>query len=138
MFSAQEDTLSFWQAERVLTEGRTPTKDEVAHLAISLKADAFQALGRDETSCQQALNEVAREAIAEIANELAAKELRGRQACISNNEHPHLRLLIKCCCDDTARSSDVQVISGQSRRSAKCSRLLEIFNFALRGNQTEK
>ena len=30
LFSEKENTLSFWQAERVLTKGRTPTKDEVA------------------------------------------------------------------------------------------------------------
>lgn len=67
LFSARENNLSFWRAERVLTEGRTPTKDEVAHLAVSLKAEDFQALGRDEITRQQALKEVTREAIAEIA-----------------------------------------------------------------------
>lgn len=94
LFSAKENNLSFWQAERVLTEGRTPTKDEVAHLAVSLKAGDFQALGRDETTRQQALKEVTREAIAEIANELDAEDLRWVAGVHRNTEHPHLHLLI--------------------------------------------
>lgn len=94
LFSAKENTLSFWQAERTLTAGRTPTKDEVAHLAVSLKADDFQALGRDETSRQQALKEVTREALAEIANELDAEDLRWVAGVHRNTEHPHLHLLI--------------------------------------------
>jgi hypothetical protein len=94
LFSEKENTLSFWQAERVLTEGRTPTKDEVAHLAVSLKAEDFQALGRDETSRQQALKEVTREAIAEIAQELDAESLRWVAGVHRNTEHPHLHLLI--------------------------------------------
>ncbi len=94
LFSAQENTLSFWQAERVLTAGRTPTKDEVAHLAISLKADDFQALGRDEITRQQALKDVTREAIAEIASELDAEDLRWVAGVHRNTEHPHLHLLI--------------------------------------------
>ncbi len=94
LFSAKEDTLSFWHAERVLTEGRTPMKDDVAHLAVSLKADDFQALGRDETTRQQALKEVTREAIAEIASELDAENLRWVAGVHRNTEHPHLHLLI--------------------------------------------
>jgi len=94
LFSEKENTLSFWQAERVLTEGRTPTKDEVAHLAVSLKAEDFQALGRDETTRQQALKEVTREAIAEIAQELDAADLRWVAGVHRNTEHPHLHLLI--------------------------------------------
>jgi hypothetical protein len=94
LFSAQENTLSFWQAERVLTEGRTPSKDEVAHLAVSLKANDFQALGRNETTRQQALKEVTREAIAEIAQELDAESLRWVAGVHRNTKHPHLHLLI--------------------------------------------
>lgn len=94
LFSANENKLSFWQAERTLTEGRTPTKDEVAHLAVSLKAKDFQALGRDEPSRQQALKEVTREALAEIAQELDAANLRWVAGIHRNTEHPHLHLLI--------------------------------------------
>lgn len=94
LFSAQENRLSFWQAERTLTEGRTPTKDEVAHLAISLKAEDFHALGRDEPSRQQALQEVTREALVEIAQELDATDLRWVAGVHRNTEHPHLHLLL--------------------------------------------
>ncbi|MBS1808791.1 MAG: hypothetical protein JST84_11410 [Acidobacteria bacterium] len=94
LFSAKENTLSFWQAERTLTEGRTPTKDEVAHLAVSLKAEDFQALGRDEDTRQQALKEVTREALAEIAQELDAEDLRWVAGVHRNTEHPHLHLLL--------------------------------------------
>jgi hypothetical protein len=111
LFSAKENTLSFWQAERVLTEGRTPTKDEVAHLAVSLKAEDFQALGRDETSRQQALKEVTREAIAEIAQELDAENLRWVAGVHRNTEHPHLHLLI--------HKDYVTRTTGQPRRFAR-------------------
>ncbi|HEX4951475.1 MAG TPA: relaxase MobL, partial [Blastocatellia bacterium] len=94
LFSAQENKLSFWQAERTLTEGRTPTKDEVAHLAVSLKAEDFQTLGQDESTRQKALKEVTREALAEIAQELDAEDLRWVAGVHRNTEHPHLHLLI--------------------------------------------
>ncbi|MFN7931033.1 MAG: hypothetical protein U0Y68_24520 [Blastocatellia bacterium] len=111
LFSAKENTLSFWQAERVLTAGRTPTKDEVAHLAVSLKAEDFQALGRDETSRQQALKVVTREAIAEIEQELDAEDLRWVAGVHRNTEYPHLHLLIHK--DYVARTT------GQPRRFAR-------------------
>ncbi len=111
LFSAKENTLSFWQAERTLTEGRTPTKDEVAHLAVSLKAEDFQALGRDERSRQQALKEVAREALAEIAQELDAEDLRWVAGVHRNTEHPHLHLLI--------HKDYVTQTSGQPRRFSR-------------------
>ncbi len=94
LFSAQENALSFWQAERVLTAGRTPGKNELAHLAVSLKPDDFQALGPDETTRQQALKEVTREAITEIAQELGAEQLRWVAGIHRNTENPHLHLLI--------------------------------------------
>lgn len=111
LFSEKENTLSFWQAERVLTEGRTPTKDEVAHLAVSLKAEDFQALGQDETSRQQSLKEVTREAIAEIAQELDAESLRWVAGVHRNTENPHLHLLI--------HKDYVTRATGQPRRFAR-------------------
>ncbi|MBL8204736.1 MAG: hypothetical protein JNM09_10945 [Blastocatellia bacterium] len=111
LFSAKENTLSFWQAERVLTKDRTPTKDEVAHLAVSLKADDFHALGRDETTRQQALKDVTREAIAEIAQELDAEDLRWVAGVHRNTEHPHLHLLI--------HKDYVTRTTGQPRRFAR-------------------
>ena len=55
LFSAKEDSLSFWKAERVLTEGRTPAKDEVIHITVSFREEDFERLGHDEPSRQQAL-----------------------------------------------------------------------------------
>lgn len=93
LFSAQADRLSFWQAERVLTAGRTPAKDEVLHIAVSFRAADFAALGHDETSRQQALREVSRTAIATIADELHGDELRWVAGIHRNTAHPHLHLL---------------------------------------------
>ena len=94
LFSAKAESLSFWQAERVLTAGRAPSKDEVAHLAVSLKSEDFHLLGHDEATRKQALTTVTREAVAKIAVELNADELRWVAGIHRNTEHPHLHLLI--------------------------------------------
>ena len=94
LFSAREDSLSFWKAERVLTEGRTPTKKELLHLAISFHTEDFEALGKDESSRQQALRNVAREALPKLAETLNTKQLRWVAGVHRNTDNPHLHLLI--------------------------------------------
>jgi MobL relaxases len=93
LFSAKEDSLSFWKAERVLTEGRTPAKDEVIHITVSFREEDFHRLGHDEASRQQALKEVPREAVSEITGELRASDLRWVAGIHRNTDHPHLHLL---------------------------------------------
>src|SRR6266540_2420320 len=93
LFSAKEDSLSFWKAERVLTEGRTPAKDEVIHITVSFREEDFERLGHDEPSRQQALREVSREAIPQIAGELQAGDLRWVAGIHRNTDYPHLHLL---------------------------------------------
>lgn len=94
LFSAREEALSFWKAERVLTEGRTPTKKELLHLAISFHTEDFEALGKDESARQQSLREVARETLPKLAESLNAKQLRWVAGIHRNTDHPHLHLLI--------------------------------------------
>src|SRR5215510_12331179 len=93
LFSAKEDSLSFWKAERVLTEGRTPAKDEVIHITVSFREEDFERLGHDEASRQQALREVSREAIPQIACEFQAGDLRWVAGIHRNTDYPHLHLL---------------------------------------------
>jgi hypothetical protein len=93
LFSAKEGSLSFWKAERVLTEGRAPAKDEVTHITVSFHEEDFQRLGHDEASRQHALKEVSREAVSEIAGELRAGDLRWVAGIHRNTDHPHLHLL---------------------------------------------
>lgn len=94
LFSAKEDALSFWKAERVLTEGRAPTKDELIHIAVSFREEDFSDLGHDETTRQDALKEVSREAVSQIADELRADNLRWVAGIHRNTDHPHIHLLI--------------------------------------------
>ncbi len=94
LFSARENALSFWKAERVLTEGRTPQKDELIHIAVSFRDGDFQALDRNETIRQRSLREVTREAVSQIADELRADELRWVAGIHRNTDHPHIHLLI--------------------------------------------
>src|SRR5262245_26309676 len=93
LFSAKEDSLSFWKAERVLTEGRTPAKDEVIHITVSFREEDFERLGHDEQSRQQSLREVSREAVSQIASELLAGDLRWVAGIHRNTDYPHLHLL---------------------------------------------
>src|SRR5262245_32135590 len=93
LFSAKENSLSFWKAERVLTEGRTPAKDELIHITISFREEDFERLGHDEASRQQALREVSREAIPQIASELRAGDLHWGAGIHRNTNYPHLHLL---------------------------------------------
>jgi hypothetical protein len=94
LFSAREDSLSFWRAERVLTEGRTPTKDEVTHIAVSFREEDYERLGHDEPSRQQALKEVSREAISQVSAALQADDLRWVAGIHRNTDHPHLHMLV--------------------------------------------
>jgi hypothetical protein len=94
LFSARENVLSFWKAERALTEGRAPQKDELIHIAVSFRDGDFQALGRNETIRQESLREVTREAVTQIADELRADELRWVAGIHRNTDHPHIHLLI--------------------------------------------
>lgn len=94
LFSAREDAMSFWKAERALTEGRTPVKKELLHLAVSFRAEDFEALGKDESSRQQALREVVREAIPKLADTINAKPLRWVAGIHRNTDNPHIHLLI--------------------------------------------
>src|SRR5262245_39589653 len=93
LFSTKEDSLSFWKAERILTEGRTPAKDEVIHITVSFREEDFERLGQDEPSRQQALKEVSREAVSQIASELQAGDLRWVAGIHRNTDYPHLHLL---------------------------------------------
>ncbi|MCI0525654.1 MAG: relaxase MobL, partial [Acidobacteria bacterium] len=94
LFSAKENVLSFWKAERVLTGGRAPQKDELIHIAVSFRDGDFQALGRNETIRQESLREVTREAVSHIADELRADELRWVAGIHRNTDHPHIHLLL--------------------------------------------
>lgn len=94
LFSAREDSLSFWKAERVLTEGRTPVKKELLHLAVSFRAEDFEALGKDETARQKSLRNVVRDAIPNLADSLNAKQLRWVAGIHRNTDNPHVHLLI--------------------------------------------
>ncbi|MGE0133446.1 MAG: relaxase MobL [Blastocatellales bacterium] len=94
LFSAKEDSLSFWRAERVLTEGRAPAKDELIHIAVSFREEDFGKLGHNEPARQDAFKEVSREAVSQIADELRADNLRWVAGIHRNTDHPHIHLLI--------------------------------------------
>lgn len=94
LFSAREDALSFWKAERALTEGRTPVKKELLHLAVSFRAEDFEAPGKDETARQKSLREVVREAIPSLEASLNARPLRWVAGIHRNTDNPHIHLLI--------------------------------------------
>ncbi|MCI0338612.1 MAG: relaxase MobL [Acidobacteria bacterium] len=94
LFSASEDNLSFWKAERVLTEGRTPAKDELIHVVVSFREDDFQALGKDETKRQDALKVITRESVSRIADELKTDGLIWAAGIHRNTDNPHIHLLI--------------------------------------------
>jgi hypothetical protein len=93
LYSAKENSLSFWKAERVLTEGRAPAKDEVIHITVSFREVDFERLGADEPSRQEALKEVSREAVTEIAGELRTSDMRWVAGIHRNTDHPHIHLL---------------------------------------------
>ncbi len=77
-----------------MTEGRTPAKDELIHIAVSFRKEDFINLGHDEPARQDALKEVSREAVSQIADELRADNLRWVAGIHRNTDHPHIHLLI--------------------------------------------
>ena len=94
LFSQKEDDLSFWKAERTLTEGRTPAKKELVHFSVSFREQDFQALGADEQSRQQTLRGIVREAVPQMARELNAEQLNWVAGIHRNTDNPHVHLLV--------------------------------------------
>lgn len=94
LFSDKDDSLSYRQADRVLTGSWTPQKDELLHLAVSFRGEDFAALGADEASRQRRLKETAREAMQETAEAADAKKLIWVAGIHRNTAHPHLHLVI--------------------------------------------
>ena len=94
LFSAKEETLSFWRAERVLTADRAPTKDELLHIAVSFHEEDFHSLGGKEADRQQALKEVTREAVDQFKEDLNVDELRWVAGIHRNTDNPHIHLLL--------------------------------------------
>ncbi len=94
LFSDREEGLSFWRAERVLTEGRTPAKNEIVHFAISFRESDYRSLGKDESSRQQRLKEIVRETVPRMAEELRAVELTWVAGIHRNTDNPHVHLLV--------------------------------------------
>jgi hypothetical protein len=94
LFSDREEGLSFWRAERVLTEGRTPAKNEIVHFAISFRETDYRSLGKDESSRQQRLKEIVRETVPRMAEELRAVELTWVAGIHRNTDNPHVHLLV--------------------------------------------
>ena len=94
LFSDKDDSLSYRQADRVLTGSWTPQKDELLHLAVSFRGEDFAALGAGESSRQQRLKETAREAMQKIAEAAGAKKLIWVAGIHRNTAHPHLHLVI--------------------------------------------
>lgn len=94
LFSEREDRLSYRKADQALTGAWTPAKDELMHLAISFHEGDFNALGNDESSRQQQLKEVAREAMAEVTEALGARKLIWVAGIHRNTAHPHLHLIV--------------------------------------------
>jgi hypothetical protein len=94
LFSEREDGLSYRKADQALTGVWTPAKDELLHLAVSFHEEDFNALGKDESSRQQQLKEVAREAMVEMTEALGARKLIWVAGIHRNTAHPHLHLII--------------------------------------------
>jgi hypothetical protein len=94
LFSEREDCLSYRKADQALTGVWTPAKDELLHLAVSFHEEDFNALGKDESSRQQQLKEVAREAMVEMTEALGARKLIWVAGIHRNTAHPHLHLII--------------------------------------------
>lgn len=94
LFSDKDDSLSYRQADRVLTGSWTPQKDELLHLAVSFRGEDFAALGEDESGRQRRLKETAREAMREMAEAAGAKKLIWVAGIHRNTAHPHLHLVI--------------------------------------------
>lgn len=94
LFSDKDDSLSYRQADRVLTGPWVPQKDELLHLAVSFRGEDFAALGENESSRQRRLKETAREAMQEMAEAAGAKKLIWVAGIHRNTAHPHLHLVI--------------------------------------------
>lgn len=95
LFSEREDRLSYRKADQALTGAWTPAKDELLHLAVSFHEEDFNALGADESSRQEQLKAVAREAMAEMTEALGARKLIWVAGIHRNTAHPHLHLIIQ-------------------------------------------
>src|SRR6266436_2921480 len=94
LFSAQDDNLTYWQADQMLgkSTGLLPEKDNVAHLVISLEPDDFKALGETQEERKEAFRELIRETANEIEKETNIDELNWIAGIHLNTDNPHVHL----------------------------------------------
>lgn len=96
LFSAQADDLGCHRANLVLGDGRAPQTKDVLHLVVSFAHEEdFLSLGEDEPARQQAVQEITRATLAEMTEQLQARELRWVAGIHRNTEHPHVHLLLQ-------------------------------------------
>src|SRR5438105_7416469 len=76
LFSRDREGMTYRQADKVLSKGEdAPEKDDVIHIAVSIRPGDFERLGRNNEERVAAFTQVTREAMLDVESDLGAKDM---------------------------------------------------------------
>jgi hypothetical protein len=95
LFSRDRQGMTCRQADKVLSKSESaPQKDDVIHIAVSLRPGDFERLGPNNEHRVEAFMQVTREAMQEVENDLNAKDMAWVAGIHLNTGNPHVHLAI--------------------------------------------
>jgi hypothetical protein len=105
LFSRDREGMTYRQADKVLAKGEdAPQKDDVIHIAISLRPGDYERLGATNEDRLKAFMQVTREAMLEVESDLGAKDMAWVAGIHQNRANPHVHVAINK--DMTDRETD--------------------------------
>jgi hypothetical protein len=95
LFSKDRQGMTYRQADKVLSKTETaPQKDDVIHIAVSLRPGDFERLGPNNERRVEGFMQVTREAMQEVEKDLGAREMAWVAGVHLNTGNPHVHVAI--------------------------------------------
>jgi hypothetical protein len=96
IFTAREDTLTYWKADKYLAgDADRLDKEDIHHLIISLLPEEYERLGDNDLARREVFIEVMREALRDLStHDLDGYEFRWAASLHLNTRLPHAHLLM--------------------------------------------
>lgn len=95
LFSKEREGMTYRQADKVLAKGQdAPDKEDVIHIAVSLRPNDFERLGSTNELRLERFMEVTREALQEVEEDLDARDMEWVAGIHQNRANPHVHIAI--------------------------------------------
>lgn len=98
IFNHYSDDLSVEKANDLLKKevsAKRPANKELHHLVISIRAEDFERLGRDEKERQKSLKEITRQTMKRLETQIGGDRLDWAAGVHRNTDNPHVHIAIQ-------------------------------------------